>query len=93
MTGTAAGSAPAFDRQTMRRDIIAFLQNEIQDRKVVLTMDTPTEAVVIDSLDIARVFFRIEEKYGCEILLFPELSPKTVGELVDALIDTIPTVR
>ena len=93
MSGVASGSASDSVRDDMRRDIIAFIQNEIQDRNIVLTMETPTSAVVIDSLDIARVLFRVEEKYGGEFTSLPDSVPRTVGDLVDLLIDSIRTTN
>lgn len=80
---------PTTDRDAMRSRILAFFQREIQDRRTVLTLDMPTDAVTIDSIDIARVLFRAEELYGGEIHLTAEMSFATVGDLVDAVIDSL----
>ncbi|TCT05592.1 hypothetical protein [Aquabacter spiritensis] len=89
MVEVAEGHAALLDRKALQEEIIAFLQREIQDPSVILTMETPTDSVVIDSLDIARVLFKIEEKYQCEIVLSLAAPPEYVGEIVDFLIDQI----
>lgn len=89
MSDKTAASGHTVDREGMRRQILAFFQREIQDRRLVLTLDMPTDAVTIDSIDIARVLFRVEELYGGEILLTADAPFQTVGDLVDAVIDSL----
>lgn len=93
MTDGARERISDADRQVMRTDILKFIQNEIQDRQIVLALDLPIDRVVIDSIDLARVLFRIEEKWGGEIVLSHALAPETVGDLVDALIDSLQASR
>lgn len=79
------------DREAIAKKILTFLQEEIQDKTIVLSMDTPTDQVVIDSIDIVRVIFKIEEEFGSEIAFAPDANHKTVGDVVNALIDLMPT--
>lgn len=75
------------DRNDIRRRVIELLQAEIQDKALVLTMETPIEQVVIDSIDIVRVLIKMEEEFGRETSFAPNGDYKTVGDVVDALID------
>ncbi|MFN3548130.1 MAG: acyl carrier protein [Mesorhizobium sp.] len=75
------------DRNDIRRRVIELLQAEIQDKALVLTMETPIEQVVIDSIDIVRVLIKMEEEFGRETSFAPTGDYKTVGDVVDALID------
>lgn len=78
---------PSTDRDVMRRRVIELLQAEIQDKTLVLTMETPIEVVVIDSIDIVRVLINMEEEFGKETSFAPSGDYKTVGDVVNALID------
>jgi acyl carrier protein len=78
------------DREAIAKKILGFLQEEIQDKTIVLTMETPTDQVTIDSIDIVRVIFKIEEEFGSEIAFAPDAGHKTVGDVVHALIDLMP---
>ena len=75
------------DRNLMRLRVIELLQAEIQDKALVLTMETPIEKVVIDSIDIVRVLIKMEEEFGKETSFAPSGDYKTVGDVVNALID------
>jgi acyl carrier protein len=83
-------AATTIDRDAIAKKILGFLQEEIQDKTIVLTMDTPTDQVAIDSIDIVRVIFKIEEEFGSEIAFAPDAGHKSVGDVVFALIDLIP---
>lgn len=83
-------AATTIDRDAIAKKILGFLQEEIQDKTIVLTMDTPTDQVAIDSIDIVRVIFKIEDQFGSEISFAPSADHKTVGDVVHALIDLMP---
>jgi acyl carrier protein len=89
------GNAPhgVIDRKALEQKILSFLQSEIQDKTIVLTMDTPLEKVVIDSIDIIGVVFKIEEEFNISIEFSPDRGFTRVGDLINALINLIPPDR
>ncbi|MGB3877100.1 MAG: acyl carrier protein [Shinella zoogloeoides] len=93
MSESAVKPAEIADKETLNREILALVKKEIQDQEIDLTMDTPTDAVAIDSIDIIHVVFNIEERYGCPIDPPSNLEPKTVGDIVNALSDVVLAFR
>jgi acyl carrier protein len=80
----------AHTKDEIRQKILGFIRSEIQDKTVPLALDTPIEAVKIDSIDVIHVVFKVEEEFTTEVSLSNDVSYTTVGEFVDALIGFIP---
>jgi acyl carrier protein len=80
----------AYTRDDLRQKILGFIHSEIQDKTAPLAMDTPIEAVTIDSIDVIHVVFKVEEEFKTEVSLSNDVSYATVGEFVDALIAFVP---
>jgi acyl carrier protein len=77
-------------REALQQKILSFLQSEIQDKAVMLSMQTPLDSVAIDSVDILHVLFKVEEEFKIEIQFSPDNRFSTVGDIVHALTDLIP---
>jgi acyl carrier protein len=78
------------DHEAIRNRILSFLQREVKSRNIDLTMDAPVMDVGIDSIDIVRVLFKVEEEFGIEIELSPTQDFTTVGAFIDELVALIP---
>lgn len=80
----------AYSREFLQRRILEFIRSEIQDKAVPMEMDTPIEAIKIDSIDVINVIFKVEEEFKTDVTLSNDVSYATVGGFVDALIAFIP---
>ena len=77
------------DRELLEKEIISLIQKETQNQKATLTMETLMENLAIDSLEMTYVLFQVEEKYNCKLTLFTEIHPRTVGDMVDAIVEAV----
>ena len=77
-------------KESLQQQILGFIRSEIQDKTVPLELDTPIEAIKIDSIDVIHVIFKVEETFKTEVKLSNDISYATVGQFVDALIKFIP---
>ena len=83
-------ATPRADADGIKQRIFSFLQREVKSRQIELTFDTPVLEVGIDSIDIVRVLFKVEEEFGIEIELSPTQEFTTVGAFIDMLVGFIP---
>lgn len=77
----------AYEAQCNR--IIQFIREEVQDKSVDITMDTPVESVKMDSIDVIHVVFKAEEEFKVEIDLDTSTKYETIGDLVRPIIERI----
>ena len=77
----------AYEAQCNR--IIQFIREEVQDKSVDITMDTPIESVKMDSIDVIHVVFKAEEEFKVEIDLDTSTKYETIGDLVRPIIARI----
>lgn len=84
------GTAPWLIRKNFPATNLGFIRAEIQDKTAPIELDTPIEAVRIVSIDIIRVLFKVEEEFETDVTLSKDVSYATVGEFIDALIQSIP---
>ena len=80
----------AYTKDEIREKILGFIRSEIQDKTVAVGLDTAIEAIKIDSIDVIHVVFKVEEEFKAEVSLSNEVTYKTVGEFVDALLAFVP---
>lgn len=80
----------AYSKEFLQQKILGFIRSEIQDKTVTMEMNTPIEAIKIDSIDVIHVIFKVEEEFKAEVTLSNEVTYATVGEFVNALIEFIP---
>ena len=69
--------------------IIQFIREEVQEKSVDITMDTPIDAVKMDSIDIIHVVFKAEEEFKIAIDLDTTTKYETIGDLVRPIIELI----
>jgi len=77
------------DFESAQEKILSFIQSEIANKDIKLSLETRLDAVEIDSIDILNVLFKIEEEYGIEVQIPVEQNFETVGALINALIERI----
>jgi acyl carrier protein len=69
--------------------IILFIREEVKDKSVDITMDTPIESIKMDSIDVIHVVFRAEEEFRVAIDLDMTAEYVTIGDLVRPIIERI----
>lgn len=71
--------------------IIKFISEEVQEKSVPITMDTPIDQVKMDSIDVIHVIFKAEEEFKVEIDVDTTTRYETIGDFVRPLMAQIPT--
>jgi acyl carrier protein len=61
----------------------------VQEKSVEITMDTPIEAVKMDSIDVIHVVFKAEEEFKVAIDLDTSTKYETIGDFVNPIIERI----
>lgn len=81
----------ALSRTELINRILEVIRSESQDKTAEITLDTTIEGVHIDSVDVINILFQLEDEFKVTIDMdLQALQPKTVGDLVNALIEYIP---
>jgi acyl carrier protein len=69
-------------------EVISIIEKKLPPERRNLAMDNRIEDLGIDSIDVAEIFFELEEKFDIRILHnFNDALPQfeTVGHVVDAI--------
>ena len=77
------------DYDALSNRIIQFIREEVQEKSVEITMDTPIESVKMDSIDVIHVVFKAEEEFKIEIDIDNSAKYETIGDLVRPIIARI----
>jgi acyl carrier protein len=88
--GSARGQCQGMTYDELCARIIQFIREEIPDKSVEITMDTPIEQVKIDSIDVIQVIFKAEEEFKVEIDVDTKVKYQTIGDFVRPIIAHIP---
>jgi len=79
----------AYDRESVCSKILGFIRAEAQDKTIQFDMNTPIEAVKIDSIDVINVVFKVEEEFKVAVDLPQDSRFDTIGEFVNTLADFV----
>jgi acyl carrier protein len=85
---TVKGMGLVLSRNELIERVLEIIRSECNDQ--TLTMDTPTQGLNMDSVDVINILFCLEDEFKVSVDLDLQAMPVTVGEMVEALIKFIP---